>query len=137
VAPSILKKLAITSLTGGSRSVDIVRSRTQTIEFSFSLNILDISGLNKDVERKGHMEKRDRQSRTETGKQKDQLKCSYLNFQPGFGASTHRSDASPEYSNSRYNTPPARTTFVKRLLAFGSRILDLLKEENKIMQFRG
>jgi hypothetical protein len=35
VAPSILKKLAITSPTIGGRSVGIVRSRTQTIEFSF------------------------------------------------------------------------------------------------------
>jgi hypothetical protein len=34
VAPSILKKLAITSLTRGGRSVGIVRSRTQTMEFS-------------------------------------------------------------------------------------------------------
>jgi hypothetical protein len=33
VAPSIRKKLAITSPTSGSRSVGIVRSRTQTKEF--------------------------------------------------------------------------------------------------------
>jgi hypothetical protein len=36
VAPSILKKLAITSPTSGGRSVGIVRSRTQTMEFFFS-----------------------------------------------------------------------------------------------------
>jgi hypothetical protein len=35
VAPSIRKKLAITSPTSGGRSVGIVRSRTQTMEFSF------------------------------------------------------------------------------------------------------
>jgi hypothetical protein len=35
VAPSILKKLAITSSTSGGRSVGIVRSRTETMEFSF------------------------------------------------------------------------------------------------------
>jgi hypothetical protein len=41
VAPSIRKKLAITSPTSGGPSVGIVRSRTQTIDFSFSLvNIL-------------------------------------------------------------------------------------------------
>jgi hypothetical protein len=34
VAPSIRKKLAITSPTSGGRSVGIVRSRTQTMEFS-------------------------------------------------------------------------------------------------------
>jgi hypothetical protein len=33
VAPSIRKKLAITSLTSGGRSVGVVRSRTQTMEF--------------------------------------------------------------------------------------------------------
>jgi hypothetical protein len=33
VTPSIRKELAITSPTGGSRSVGIVRSRTQTMEF--------------------------------------------------------------------------------------------------------
>jgi hypothetical protein len=33
VAPSILQKLAITSPTSGGRSVGIVRSRTQTMEF--------------------------------------------------------------------------------------------------------
>jgi hypothetical protein len=37
VAPSIRKKLAITLPTSGGRSVGIVRSRTQTMEFSFSL----------------------------------------------------------------------------------------------------
>jgi hypothetical protein len=36
VAPSIRKKLAITSPTSGGRSVGIVRSRTQTMEFSFA-----------------------------------------------------------------------------------------------------
>jgi hypothetical protein len=35
VAASIRKKLAITSPTSGGRSVGIVRSRTQTMEFSF------------------------------------------------------------------------------------------------------
>jgi hypothetical protein len=35
VAPSIFKKLAITSPTSDGRSVGIVRSRTQTMEFSF------------------------------------------------------------------------------------------------------
>jgi hypothetical protein len=34
VAPSIRKKSAITSPTSGGRSVGIVRSRTQTMEFS-------------------------------------------------------------------------------------------------------
>jgi hypothetical protein len=33
VAPSISKKLALTSPTSGSRSVGIVRSRTQATEF--------------------------------------------------------------------------------------------------------
>jgi hypothetical protein len=33
MAPSIRTKLAITSLTSGGRSVGIVRSRTQTMEF--------------------------------------------------------------------------------------------------------
>jgi hypothetical protein len=37
VAPSILKKLAIISPTSGCRSVGIVRSRTQTMEFSLVL----------------------------------------------------------------------------------------------------
>jgi hypothetical protein len=35
MASSIRKKLAITSPTSGGRSVGIVRSRTQTMEFSF------------------------------------------------------------------------------------------------------
>jgi hypothetical protein len=35
VAPSISKKLAVTSPTSCGRSVGIVRSRTQTMEFSF------------------------------------------------------------------------------------------------------
>jgi hypothetical protein len=34
VAPSIRKKLAITSPASGGRSVGIIRSRTQTMEFS-------------------------------------------------------------------------------------------------------
>jgi hypothetical protein len=33
VAPSIRKKLAITSPTSGGRSVGVVRSRTQTMDF--------------------------------------------------------------------------------------------------------
>jgi hypothetical protein len=37
VATSTLKKLAITSPTSGGRSVSIVRSRTQTMEFSFGI----------------------------------------------------------------------------------------------------
>jgi hypothetical protein len=41
VAPSIRKrKLAITSPTSGGRSVGIVRSRTQNMEFSFSLVLI-------------------------------------------------------------------------------------------------
>jgi hypothetical protein len=35
VAPSIRKRLALTSPTKGGRSVGIVRSRTQATEFSF------------------------------------------------------------------------------------------------------
>jgi hypothetical protein len=35
VAPSISKQFAITSPTSGGRSVGIVRSRTQTMEFRF------------------------------------------------------------------------------------------------------
>jgi hypothetical protein len=35
VAPSIRKKLAITSPTSGGRSVGVVRLRTQTMEFVF------------------------------------------------------------------------------------------------------
>jgi hypothetical protein len=38
VAPSIRKKLTITSPTSGGRSVGIVRSRTQTMEISFFLS---------------------------------------------------------------------------------------------------
>jgi hypothetical protein len=38
VAPSILKKLAITSPTSGGRSVGTVRSRTQTMEFFYIPN---------------------------------------------------------------------------------------------------
>jgi hypothetical protein len=47
VAPSICKKLAIASPTSGGRSLGIIRSRTQTMEFSFSLvnNINGFSGL--------------------------------------------------------------------------------------------
>jgi hypothetical protein len=41
MAPSIRKKLAITSLTSGGRSVGIVRSQTQTMEFF--LNIMFIT----------------------------------------------------------------------------------------------
>jgi hypothetical protein len=37
VAPSIRQKLAITSPTSGGRSVGIVRSRTQTMEFTLVL----------------------------------------------------------------------------------------------------
>jgi hypothetical protein len=37
VAPSIRKKLAITSPTSGGLSVGIIHSQTQTMEFSFSL----------------------------------------------------------------------------------------------------
>ena len=36
VTPSIRKKLALTSPTGGGRSVGIVRSRTKATEFSFN-----------------------------------------------------------------------------------------------------
>jgi hypothetical protein len=44
VAPSIRKKLALTSLTSGGRSVGIVRFRTETIEFSFMrLNIYTVN----------------------------------------------------------------------------------------------
>jgi hypothetical protein len=39
VAPSISKKLAITSPTNGGRSVGVVRSRTQTMEFSLRRQI--------------------------------------------------------------------------------------------------
>jgi hypothetical protein len=35
VTPSIRKKLALTSPTGGCRSVGIVRSRTKAMDFSF------------------------------------------------------------------------------------------------------
>jgi hypothetical protein len=41
VAPSIHKKLAISSPTSGGRSVGIVRSRTQTMEFFFFLVLTD------------------------------------------------------------------------------------------------
>jgi hypothetical protein len=37
VAPFIRKKVAVTSPTSGGRSVGIVRSRTQTMEFSLVL----------------------------------------------------------------------------------------------------
>jgi hypothetical protein len=46
-APSIHKKLAITSLTTGGRSVGVVRTRTQTIEF-FSLFERELSNSNLD-----------------------------------------------------------------------------------------
>jgi hypothetical protein len=44
VAPSIRKKLAITSPTSGGRSIGIVRSRAQTMEFKFIISniILDV-----------------------------------------------------------------------------------------------
>jgi hypothetical protein len=42
VAPSIRKKLEITSPTSGGRSVGIVRSRTQTMEFRF-FSLCDIA----------------------------------------------------------------------------------------------
>jgi hypothetical protein len=42
LAPSIRKKLAITSPTSGGRSVGIVSLRTQTMEFSFSLGLVVI-----------------------------------------------------------------------------------------------
>jgi hypothetical protein len=42
VAPSIRKKLAITSPTSGGRSVGIVRSPTQTMEFSFSFSLASL-----------------------------------------------------------------------------------------------
>jgi hypothetical protein len=38
VAPSIRKMLAITSPTSGGRSIGLVRSRTQTMEFFFYCN---------------------------------------------------------------------------------------------------
>jgi len=40
VTPLYSQKLALTSPTGGGRSVGIVRSRTKATEFSFSLGIL-------------------------------------------------------------------------------------------------
>jgi hypothetical protein len=43
VAPSIRKKLALTSPTSGVRSVGIVRSRTQATELSFSSEIIRIT----------------------------------------------------------------------------------------------
>jgi hypothetical protein len=43
VAPSIRNKLAITSPTSGGRSVGIVRSRTQTMEFFFFGCVVDSS----------------------------------------------------------------------------------------------
>jgi hypothetical protein len=45
VATSIGKKLAITSLTIGGRSVGIVRSRTQTMEFSFYFFVIEMAPL--------------------------------------------------------------------------------------------
>jgi hypothetical protein len=47
VTPSIRKKLAITLPTSGGRSVGIVRSRTQTMEFSFSLSLYLRFGVQK------------------------------------------------------------------------------------------
>jgi hypothetical protein len=46
VAPFIRKKLAITSPTSGGRSVGIVRSRTQTMEFSFFSEYLTVCHSN-------------------------------------------------------------------------------------------
>jgi hypothetical protein len=43
VAPSIRKTLAITSPTSGGRSVGIVRSRTQTMEFFLVMDYEDES----------------------------------------------------------------------------------------------
>jgi hypothetical protein len=45
VAPSIRKKLAITSPTSGSRSVGIVHSRTQTMEFFLSFSSRNASSF--------------------------------------------------------------------------------------------
>jgi hypothetical protein len=47
VTPSIRKKLAITSPTSSGRWVGIVRSRTQTMEFSFSLVNLEFRTMDK------------------------------------------------------------------------------------------
>jgi hypothetical protein len=44
VAPSIRKKSAITSPTSGGRLVGVVRSRTQTMEFSFSFYVFFTQG---------------------------------------------------------------------------------------------
>jgi hypothetical protein len=45
VAPSFRKTLAITSPTSGGHSAGIVRSRTQTMEFSFSLGSVECQHL--------------------------------------------------------------------------------------------
>jgi hypothetical protein len=45
VAPSIRKKLAITSPTSCGRSVGIVRSRTQTMEFSLTVVVVKVAIL--------------------------------------------------------------------------------------------
>jgi hypothetical protein len=42
MVPSICKKLAITSPTSGGRSVGIVHSRPQTMEFSLVFLVLDV-----------------------------------------------------------------------------------------------
>jgi hypothetical protein len=49
VAPSIRKKLAITSLTSVSRSVGIVRSWTQTMEFSLVRNTTSTTHIKSSV----------------------------------------------------------------------------------------
>jgi hypothetical protein len=67
---------------------------------------MDINVLERNLERNGWIKKIHRQSLNETGKQKDWPECSQLNTQPGLGASTHRSDASTEYTCRRYDTSP-------------------------------
>jgi hypothetical protein len=46
VAPSIRKKLAVTSSTSGGRSVGVVRSRAQTVEFRFYVLLVQINTIN-------------------------------------------------------------------------------------------
>jgi hypothetical protein len=47
VTPLYPQKLALTSLTGGGRSVGIVRSRTKAMEFSFLVYVVKaFRGLN-------------------------------------------------------------------------------------------
>jgi hypothetical protein len=45
VTPLYPQKLALTSLTGGGRSVGIVRSRTKAMEFSLVLRLINIEYL--------------------------------------------------------------------------------------------